>query len=187
MTEVIEHKKAKIGKSKRWVPKKWDPIYDQMVLLSCMGLSHKAIGDKFGYGQQQVCNILNTEQAKVLKESIITHIRNTGVTLGDRLARLEDAALNNLEHALVNEDLRTKAPLAVADRSLAFLKGVGKLEGDKQKEQKNTNIFIGGDVAAKLLAGIEKSNEAAIIHNGVEVKTLPAGAKDGRELGTKRD
>lgn len=185
MTEVIEHKKAKIGKSKRWVPKKWDPIYDQMVLLSCMGLSHKAIGDKFGYGQQQVCNILNTDQAKVLKESIINHIRETGITLGDRLARIEESALKNIEHALTDEDIRKKAPLAVADRSIAFLKGLGKLEGDKQKEIKNTNVFIGENLAAKLIAGMDKANEAALLHNGVEVKALPAGENNGREPRTK--
>lgn len=183
MSETIERRPAKLGKSKRWVPKKWDIIYDQMIVLSCLGQSHKVIGDQFGYGQQQVCNILNTDEAKRKKAAIIENVRQTGVAVKDRLELLTTACFNNIEAALTDETIRAKAPLAVADRSMAFLKGMGKLDGDKPKEaEKVTNVFLGDSLAAKLVAGIEKANEAALLHNsnGVEVRALPPGGLDER-------
>lgn len=187
MTETTERRPAKLGKSKRWVPKKWDIIYDQMIIMSCLGKTNKEIGETFGYGPQQVCNILNTDRAKESKRILIEHVRATGLTITERLAKLEEASLKNIEHALTDESLRIKSPLAIADRSLAFLKGMGKLEGDKPKEQKaTTNIFLGNELASKLIAGIEKANEAYVLHNhnGVEVRQLPSGeTKDGKPSG----
>lgn len=184
MTEVTERRPARLGKSKRWVPKKWDIIYDQMIVLSCLGHTQEYIGQQFGYGKQQVCNILNTEEAKRKKLALIETVRASGVTITERLAKMEEAALKNIETALTSEELRTKSPLAVADRSMAFLKGMGKLEGDKPKEvEKVTNVFLGNELASKLIAGIEKANQAAALHshNGVEVRALPPGDKNGEK------
>jgi hypothetical protein len=176
--EVVERKGPKLHKKARWQPKKWDPLYDQMVALSCTGLSNKAIADRFQYTPQQVCNILTSDQAKIVKQLITEHIRKVASEdSAARLTRLEHAALKNVDFVLTNEELMQKSPLAIYDRSMAFLKGIGKMEGDKPQVQQTTNVIIADDIAEKLLKGIEKANEAAILHsgNGVEVRALPKG------------
>lgn len=167
---------------KRWQPKKWEPIYDAMVALSCTGLSNKAIAERFKYTPQQVSNILNSDQAKVIKGLVTKNIRDTAVEdNAARLTRLEQVALKNIEGVLTNSELLERNPLALYDRSLAFLKGTGKMEGEQPKNVQNTtNVMIGSDLVSKLISGIEKSNEAALMHGNAEVRKLPNGSTDSK-------
>lgn len=165
----------------KWVPKKWIPLYDQMVALHCVGLSNKAISERFDYSAQQVGNILKTEQAKI----IIELVRKK--TLGDleestaaRLKRMEHQAISNIERIISDEALVEARPLALFDRSMALLKGIGKMEGENSIRSVQNNTFnIAIEHSQALIEGMKKANEAAILHKGnVEVRTLPPGDKD---------
>lgn len=173
---------AKIGKSKRWVPKKWDPMYDQWVALRVGGWSNKRIGDQFGYTDQQVSNVLNTPEAKALLEVASKQIRKRlGEDVVTRMANLENRALKNVEDALTNEDLFLKHPLAVADRSMAFLKGMGKLADPEAKEKviNNNTLIVPSELIEKMVDGMDKANDALMKFGNTEVRRLPSGRSDG--------
>lgn len=162
---------------KRWVPKKWLPIYDQMVALHCVGLSNGSIAERFDYSAQQVSNILNTEQAKVIKGLVHKKmVAEMEFGTADRLKKIEAQAIKNVERVIMDEALLESKPLAIFDRSVALLKGIGKLDGDGPKNNTNLTVFnIAAEHAAALTEGINKANEAAILHGSVEVRTLPPG------------
>lgn len=171
-------KQVKLSRSGRWVPKTWNPMYDQWVALRVGGWGNARIGEQFGYSAQQVCNVLNTPQAKALFDILSRSIQSrlSGDT-ASRLAGLEEAAVNRIETVLTNEELAIKNPLAVADRALAFLKGVGKLGSDEKRDNNKTtnNFIIPVELATKLVDGMDKANDAMMKFGNAEVRKLPSG------------
>jgi hypothetical protein len=170
---------------KRWEPKQWLPIYEAIVALSCTGLSNEEVGKRFGYGKQQVSNILNTPQGKKLKELIANRIRDMNLlTLEDRMAFMQKNALGNIDKVLADEDgtIIQRAPLALFDRSLAFLKSSGALKGDQPippasnplvGNAKTVNVLMAplSQEANQLLRdGLSKAKEVEVIHGNI----LPA-------------
>lgn len=167
---------------KRWEPKNWLPIYEAIVALSCTGLSNEEVGKRFGYGKQQVSNILNTPQGKKLRELIANRIREMNlVTLEDRLGFIQANAFKNIDSVIADEDgsIRERAPLALFDRSLAFLKSSGALKGDQPTlpatnplvgNAKTVNVVLSPEANQLLREGLSKAKEVEEIHANI----LPA-------------
>jgi len=173
MPEELVRRAPKLKPGKRWVPKKWLPIYDQMVALHCLGLSNKAIAERFDYSDQQVCNILGTEQAKIIKALAHKKVMSELEDTADKLKRIEMAAVANIERVITDASLLESKPLAIYDRSIKVLEGIGKLKGNESLASQ-TNIFnISAEHSKSLIDGMTKANEAAILHGAVEVRTLP--------------
>jgi hypothetical protein len=161
--------------TKRWEPKKWLVVYDTMILMHVAGKSNREIATELNYHEVQVGNILRSRQAMIVKELVRRKLNEEITeTIPEKLKRLEMAALGNVEAALTNATLQEKSPLALMDRSLAFLKGIGKLEGEKSSQTINI-VNIANEQATQLIAGMHKADEAMRLHGGVEVKTLPPG------------
>ena len=163
---------------KRWEPKQWLPVYEAIVALSCTGLSNDEVGKRFGYGKQQVSNILNTPQGKKLKELIANRIREMNLlTLEDRMAFMQKNALGNVDKVLADEDgtIMQRAPLALFDRSLAFLKSSGALKGDIPQSSGNTlvgnaktvNVVLSPEANQLLRDGLSKAKEVEVIHGNL--------------------
>lgn len=157
---------------KRWTPKEWLPIYEAIVALSCTGLSNEEVGKRFGYGKQQVSNILNTPQAKKMRELINDKLRKDNIAgLTDRLDRMQEAAMKHIEHVLDRPSEDFKNPLAIFDRSLAFLKSSGKLASDTPAATIGGNItnirtamILSTPAAEMLNEGLTKANQVKVIH-----------------------
>ena len=170
---------------KRWEPKQWKPIYEAIVALSCTGLSNEEVGKRFGFGKQQVSNILNTPQGKKLREIIANRIREMNLlTLEERLAFMQKNALTNMDKVLADEDgrLLERAPLALFDRSMSFLKATGAMKGEQLPPASNTlvgnaktvNVLmapLSQEANALLREGISKAKEVEVIHGD---KSIPA-------------
>lgn len=167
---------------KKWEPKEWRPEYEAMVALSCTGLANKDVGARFGYGAQQVSNILNTIQGKKLKEIIKERIRlSTIESAHERMGILQDNAMKNIETIIADEDnvIKTKAPLALFDRSLQILKATGAIKSDTAPLQQNGQPLIGSvgtinhntmvlspEAAALLNEGSAKADMVKKLHGG---------------------
>jgi hypothetical protein len=172
---------------KKWEPKKWLPIYEAIVALSCTGLDNEEVGKRFGYGKQQVSNILNTPQGKKLRELIASRVREMNiVSLEDKMAFIQNNALRNVADVIADDTgvIREKAPLALFDRSLAFLKSSGALKGDNPNSPPATHssvtnvnqmsvMVISNEAKALLSEGMEKAKRVAEIHGNGSVQ-LPA-------------
>lgn len=177
-TEPKSHSGAKLKKKERWQPKKWEPLYDSMVALSCTGLSNKAIADRFNYTPQQVCNILTSTQGKLIKTLVSKFIQEElRKSVTEKLAATERRAHDIVAVVLNDNELLAKNPLAMYDRAVKFLEGRGKLEDPAAKKQNviERTFVVPSDIAAKLVEGMHKSNEAIMLHGGAEVRQLKTG------------
>ena len=159
-------KSTYLRKSPKWVPKKWKPAYGTIVLLHVQALSNKEIGDKLGYSEQQISNILNCSEARKMKEKIATKLEEELLeqTNAD-LKSISRRAIHNIKQVIYSDDLLEKAPMAMFDRSAMFLKAVGTIKDpDAEKKSQQTNILIGNDVIANLIDGLTKANRVAERH-----------------------
>lgn len=167
---------------KRWEPKKWLPVYEAIVALSCTGLDNESVGARFGYGKQQVSNILNTVQGKKLRELIANRIREMNlVSLEDRISFIQANALKNVDKVLADESgvIAEKAPLALFDRSLAFLKATGAMKGENPLPPaqsgpslvaKTMNVMmISPEAKALVDEGLKKAQEVKQLHGNIEL------------------
>lgn len=167
MKNYIIPSKVVLKKSEKWVPKKWKPIYQEIVLLSSGGKSNGEIAKALGFSEQQISNILSSPQAKEEFKRINEKSRaKFEEDFSSRIERLSSRALDNMEKILFEEDYLEKAPIAMFDRSLSFMKSAGKLTGDSPKNIQTTNIVIGADVQSRLLEGLRKSNKVMELHGG---------------------
>lgn len=167
MKSFILPKNVILKKSARWQPKKWKPIYEEIVLLSAGGKSNEEIAENLGYTSQQISNILGTPQAKETLSKISSRAReHFQVTFSERVEVLADRALSNMEKVLTEDKYLEAAPMAMFDRSLTFAKAAGKLSGDSPKNTQTTNIVIGSDVQRTLIEGLQKANKVLEVHGG---------------------
>lgn len=147
---------------KRWEPVEWRPEYTEMVTMSVCGFSNIAIAEKFGYTTVHISNILNTNEAKSLKQIVNEKWRENLLTkVPDRLTRIEDIALQNVTTVLADKTILEKSPMAVLRASMDVLKGLGRLKGDGVQVQVNTNVANQTPIPESLMPNILESLEAS--------------------------
>lgn len=194
MSEIIEDGMvvgAKTGAriTKRWEPKEWRTEYEAMVALSCTGLSNEEVGKRFGYGKQQVSNILNTAMGKKLKVIILDRLRKSNEeTFAERISHLQNRALANIENVLNNEDYLERQPLAIFDRSQKFLtsttaKGFKSEQPESpQRSGDTTNIVIvQGATRDSLAEAMAKADQAKELASGLVRTTVAPISRAGEE------
>jgi len=157
----------KFKKPSRWQPKKWIPLYEQMVGLASMGRSNKYIGELFGYTAQQVSNILTSDEGKLVMDVTVERIRDKAtVTIADRMEKIADRAVHNIETVLFNQEYLDKSPFAMVDRSMGLLKGLKKLEGDAPKTEINNQVLISDKGVETIARAIERAQEVKSLQSG---------------------
>lgn len=154
---VFKHKK------KRWEPKKWEPLFDEMILMSCLGKSQIEIARRFGYTTRHVNAIINCKQAQVTKRIILSKLQETiAQTIEQRIAGIKDKALTRISQVLSDDTLLETAPMAVFDRSVTVLKGTGVLKESASGGSGDVkgNIFINADDLKGIREGLAVANDA---------------------------
>lgn len=151
-------------KKKRWEPKKWEPIFDEMVLMSCLGKSQIEIARRFGYTTRHTNAILNSKHAQLSKRLILTKLQETiAQTIEQRIAGIKDKALTRIAQTLNDDKIFETAPMAVFDRSVTVLKGTGVLKESASGgsgDVKGNNIFINADDLKGIREGLAVANDA---------------------------
>jgi len=151
----------------RWQPTQWKPEYESVIALHAGGKTNKEIAVITGFHEVHISNILNCEQALAIKANYVKVIReDTEVNL----KVIETKAMKRINEILDNDEIAQAHPLALFDRSLAFLKGTAKLIPDgsslTQNNTQNVNVFSDA-MGEKILAGLVKSDEAKKLNAGV--------------------
>jgi hypothetical protein len=168
---------ARLNKKARWQPKKWDPLFDQMVALSCTGMSNVAIAARFDYTPQQICNILTSDQGKLIKSLVSKHIQEElKKSLELRITRTEARAHEIISAVLNDNELLVKNPIALYDRAIKFLEGRGQLEDKSRVQVSERTVVIPSDLVEKLVSGISKANDAVLLHGNTEVRRISDGS-----------
>lgn len=118
--EFVKRNKGKINR--RWEPKRWRPEYERIVAFSVCGKSNTWIAEQMGFTSVHVSNILNLPQAVALAEKLHSRLReNVEANVPQLLSDISTKALERVK-AFVNDDnLFSKNPFAVVDRSMRIL------------------------------------------------------------------
>lgn len=180
-TALVPVKKASI----RWEPKKWKPLYSQMILLSTMGEKGKKIACLFGYTEVQVSNILNSAQGKIIKGAITDKIlTETQAEIPKQMNAAAVLAARRIRDLLENDSIAEKHPLAMADRALKVLSALGHIkgEGSSGNVQINKATFFSAlseEAADRIASALEKSKEASELHGKVGVEVVEGEYKTG--------
>ena len=157
---------------RNWQPT-WQPEYEAIVAESCLGKSNVALAEKYNFTPQHISNILNTEEARRIKREAIAAIRNASLSiLEGKMAESAARAVENIHKVMHNDELLLNNPLAVMEKSLAVLKGLGKLQGDGTVINNNVNnikadnaiINLGEEQQKTFMDGMEKALEAIEMH-----------------------
>ena len=161
----------------RWVPARWDAVHEQMVALSCRGMSNVAIADLLGYTAQQVSNVINTPQGQELIAQYKAELRKKLMESADtRMDELQVRAVENVHKVLNDKDLLQDSPFQMLRASMEYLKGVGKMVGNApvintgDTIQNNTivsqqtAILMKEEQLSKLVAGVERATKVLAIH-----------------------
>lgn len=180
----IDDVKPKVRILKRWKPKEWRPEYTAIVALSCTGLSNAAVGKHFGYGQQQISNILNQPEALEIRKLIGNQLLETAVlSIPERLQKLQNVALSRVEN-LLNDDERARAnPLQIFDRSFKFLQASGQLKDGYESSRgggntntvniQTNNLVVPPELLQRLADGLDKAKRVAEMHKVEPISIEP--------------
>lgn len=160
---------ARINRPK-WEPKKWHPVYEEIVLLDCLGYKGVVIAEMKGLTPQHVSNVLNTPQAKMIREITIKRMQQKReLTIEQRLEAVTDRAMSRIEEVVNNDELAAKNPLGLFDRAITVLKATNKIKEAPTGPVTN-NMIVSDAAMDKLLKAVEKSDQVKALHSGLEGK-----------------
>jgi len=176
-----------VSNSKKWVPKKWESLFDEWVLRSVLGASNVDIAEKYHYTKQHVSAVLNTPQAKLLRRQLHDNLRKSiELKTEERIAHLQDKALSRMAAVIDNDELAASQPYAMFDRSVAILKGTGVLKSDQGVGGINAKnaVFLAPELARGIIEGMRMADKAKLLNVTDEIittgKLLPSGNKNGK-------
>jgi len=150
----------------KWRAKKWEPMFDEWVVRSCLGESNLSIAQRSKYTPQHVCAVLNQPQAKLLRRQLMESLRkNIELKTEERLSHLSDKALQRLTQVMDDDRLVESHPFAIADRSMAILKGLGHFKSsDGATINAKNAVFVSPEISALIGEGLRKAQEARLLN-----------------------
>jgi len=163
---------ARLG---RWEPKKWKPLYTQIITLSCSGMPAKMIIQQIQlttgkvYTPQQISNVLNTSKAREIIALIELNMKERAKeNLTTNLEYIAVKTTERMRSAIDNDDLFQRAPFQTISMGIKALEGLGHL---KKPDEKNSNyiqraVFLTIESQQQLVDGMAKANEAMRLHSG---------------------
>lgn len=149
----------------KWNPKKWHPVYEDIVLQSCLGFSNIEIAKDRGYTPQHISNILNTPQATIIRTQLIKQIeRKRSESIEARLEKLAYKAMDRIEDVMMNDEFANKEKLGIFDRSITVLKSVGKIKPEGGMTVNNNTMIISDEGLKRIEAAFKLSSDAEKLH-----------------------
>lgn len=146
-----------------WQPLVWEPIYEQMVALSLAGMSYQMIGNRLGYSGQQVGNVIRSPEAQSIKAAYLRNIRDSSV---ESVTDLREIATKRVADLLRNDDLAEGSPFRMFEAAAKLLTGIGQLRGADNSNTVNNTLMLSPEGENKLIAAIQKSDEARLLNDG---------------------
>lgn len=152
----------KTSRFRNWQPKTWQPVYEQMVALSAIGLSNVSIAERFGYTKEHVSNVLSTQQAKTILAMIVLNLRkNVERSIPMQLEEIAHKAVERIQSVMNDDDLFEKSPFAVIDRGIAVLKGTSHLKSENSSGLNiDKAVVLNKESAEAIVRSLEQSREA---------------------------
>lgn len=161
MQDNRANRRARITRP-RWNPKEWHPIYEEVVLLDCMGYKRSEISLRMGFTEMHVTNILKTEQAAIVRKLVIARINGKAMqTIEQRLENVTLKAMQRVEDIMNDDKLAEKNPLGIFDRAITVLKGTRKIQPeDSGGTHINKALIVSEHQFDRLIKGTALADEA---------------------------
>lgn len=148
----------------KWNPKRWHPMYEEVVMMDHMGYKNIEIARLKGITKEHVSNILNTDQAKALRELIVLRLRDKGTsTLEARLERAADKAMSRIEEVINDDEYAEGNKGGIFDRSLKLLQATKKVAKTDSPDVTN-NILIPAGALLQLKEAVAASDAVRARH-----------------------
>lgn len=142
---------------KKWVPKVWKPVYEQIVALDCMNVPHTDLAIQFDYTKQMISMIVNTPQAKILRRKMLDLLARKNEDF--QVKRFEAAsskAMQRINDFMDDDSLYEDNPFAVVEKSLKLLQAKGILKsGNGVFKEGDTHIH--GNVTVKKVSQLAEN------------------------------
>ncbi|KKK86087.1 hypothetical protein LCGC14_2766740, partial [marine sediment metagenome] len=158
----------------KWVPKRWTPVYEEIVSLDCIGVSQKKIAEQFNLTTVMISKICCTPQAKIFRRMVLERLAEKNKVFQEgRFSRTQVRAMERISEVIEDDNLFAADPFAVVDRAFKLLEKTGHI-GNKDK---GGDLNVAGNVTVNNLTqnaileikeGLAKSREAKELHSGVE-------------------
>lgn len=168
------------AKFTRYQPKRWHPEFDLIVFASFSGQTNKEIGDKFGYTEVHISNILCSPQAEEVRKKLKVKVE-AGIegTIEQRFKGISEKALQRIENFISNDEIAIKSPFLFVDRAFraAQIAGISQEKNGNSgakvdiNVQNNTQINqtnVGNEVIDRIALALEQSNEVTRLHAGLD-------------------
>lgn len=163
MEENQARRRARITKPK-WNPKQWHPVYEEVVLLDCLGLSRKEIALEKGFTETHITSICQTPQAGMIREIFRRRmVKKYEQTVENRLETLAQRAMDRVEEVITDDDLAKKNPLGLFDRAITVLKSTNKIK-EAPSQVNNNTLIVSDEAMDKLTRGLDLADEARRLH-----------------------
>jgi len=170
MKENRTNRRARITRP-RWNPKEWHPIYEEVVLLDCMGYKRSEIALRMGFTEMHVTNILKTEQAGIVRKLVIARINGKAMrTIEQRLETVTEKAMQRVEDIMNDDKLAEKNPLGIFDRAITLLKGTRKIQPEDTGTHINRALIVSEHQFDRLIKGTALADEAKRLNSAQPVE-----------------
>lgn len=151
----------------RWVPGRWHPVYEEIVLLSVMGYSNITIAEMKGFTKEHISNVINTPQARLIIDLTLKQMEKKRVlSIDQRIEKITNRAMDRLEEVIENDAYAVKNPGGMFDRALSMLKVSGKVKEPVADLNVHHKLSVPAGMMEKLRKGIEASDRALALHSG---------------------
>jgi len=173
MEENQARRRARITKPK-WNPRQWHPVYEEVVLLDCLGLARKDIALEKGFTEAHITNICQTPQAQIIREIFRRKMaKKYEATVEDRLERLSQKAMDRIADVIDDDEIAKKNPLGLFDRAITVLKSTNKIKEVPTTHIEN-KLIVSDEAMARLERGMALADEAKRLHAPkVDAPTTP--------------
>jgi len=184
LEENAKERRSRIHRP-HWNPKKWHPVYEEVIMLDIIGYKRTEIADMKGFTPAHITNICNSKRGEMIRELVTNKIRATVLekserTIEQRMEAVASKAVERIEAVIESDELAEKSPFAVFDRATTYLRSVGKIK-DPDRDNGSRPLMIPAESMKVLLDGIKVADEAKRLHSGVtegEYDHLPTNEED---------
>jgi hypothetical protein len=148
--------KGKSPKFRNYQPKKWKPVFTEIVILEATGsVTNVELGEKYGFTAQHISNICCTEQAEDIRKGLREKLIERGGSIAERLVRLQDKALKRVEDYIEKDFLFEKSPESSVDRALKILSaGEHQTVNNTVNNTQQNNLILSPEIQERLMKGL---------------------------------
>jgi hypothetical protein len=169
-------KPTKFRVLRKWQPGVWLPEYEMIVAESCKGRSNEDIANQYNFTPQHISNILNTEEARAIKQEVVKAIRSKSLELMKvQYSEIEEKSISNI-HEVLHESVTAENMFGMFDRSIVALKGLGKLQEEAKAGVVNNNttnvMVINNGQETAITKGLKDLVDIATLHKNVNGESI---------------